>query len=100
MAEKLTREIITQSLESSLQNDWSLNDSGDQIERLFEFSNYYQTMAFANAVAWNAHQKDHHPDMLITYKTCRITFTTHSAGGLTQLDFDSARTLDQLASNE
>jgi len=37
------------------------------ILRTITFKDYYETMAFVNAVAWIAHQHDHHPDMEVHY---------------------------------
>jgi 4a-hydroxytetrahydrobiopterin dehydratase len=66
---------------------WELNDSGNEIRRTFEFKNYYQTMAFVNALAWLAHREDHHPDIELSYKRCRVRYSTHAIGGLSENDF-------------
>ena len=66
------------------------------IVKTFPFENYYETVSFVNAVAWIANQADHHPDILFGYKTCQITYTTHSANGLTENDFICAAKTDAL----
>ena len=99
MAGILTSSGITRGLEK-LHADWALDDTGIQIQRTFVFKNYYECMAFTNAVAWVAHQQNHHPDMLITYKTCHVVYSTHSAGGLTSKDFESAGEADRLIAHE
>lgn len=38
--------------------DWKY-DQG-KITRIFRFPDFHRTMAFVNAVAWMAHQEDHH----------------------------------------
>jgi len=58
--------------------EWSRQ--GRAIERTFEFKNYFQTMAFVNAVAWIAHCGDHHPEMVVSYNRCRIQLSTHAIG--------------------
>ena len=75
--------------------EWE-NLSGKAIVRTFKFENYYQTMAFVNAVAFIAHGQDHHPDLQVGYNKCRIEFSTHSAGGLSEKDFEAAREVDAL----
>ena len=95
MATKLSSAEI-QTSRQLLHADWSLNDDSDIIRRTFNFDNYYQTMAFANSVAWISHRQNHHSDMLISYKTCRIDFSTHSVGGLSELDFICAQAIDKL----
>ena len=69
---------------------------GDQISKIYLFKNYYRTMAFVNAAAYVSHQEDHHPDMLVSYKTCAVTYTTHAIGGLSENDFICAAKLDAL----
>jgi 4a-hydroxytetrahydrobiopterin dehydratase len=69
---------------------------GDAIAKTFNFKNYYETMAFANAVAWIAHQQNHHPDMEVGYNKCTLRYSTHSAGGLTKNDFICAARVEQL----
>jgi 4a-hydroxytetrahydrobiopterin dehydratase len=64
---------------------WNLGDG--EISRRFEFKNFYQTMAFVNAVAWVAHGENHHPDLEVSYRICRVRYTTHAVGGLSENDF-------------
>jgi 4a-hydroxytetrahydrobiopterin dehydratase len=51
-------------------------------------------MAFVNHVAGLAEAMDHHPDILIQYRKVKLTLSTHSAGGLTELDFALAQKID------
>lgn len=80
----------------SINADWLLDTNAQTITRKVELKNYYQAMAFANSVAWIAHQNDHHPDMTITYRHCLLGFTTHSVGGLSINDFICAAKIDAL----
>lgn len=84
------------ALWSSVNDDWLLDTDEQTITRKIAFKNYYQTMAFANSVAWIAHQNDHHPDMTITYRHCQLCFTTHSVSGLSINDFICAAKIDAL----
>lgn len=70
--------------------------AGGEISKEFRFKNYHQTLAFVNAVAWVAHRENHHPDMLVGYNTCRITYTTHAIGGLSENDFICAARVEAL----
>lgn len=69
---------------------------GKEITKTYTFRNYYQTMAFVNASAYISHREDHHPDLLVSYKTCKVTYTTHAIGGLSENDFICAAKLDAL----
>jgi 4a-hydroxytetrahydrobiopterin dehydratase len=53
-------------------------------------------MAFVNAMAWIAHQQDHHPDFCSGYRHCEITYSTHAIGGLSINDFICAARIDRL----
>jgi len=66
------------------------------IVKRFEFKNYYQTMAFVNAVAWIAHTEDHHPDLEVSYRFCRVRYSTHAVGGLSENDFICAAKVEGL----
>ena len=66
------------------------------IGKTFEFKNYYQTIAFVNAVAWLSHREDHHPDMNVGYNKCRVVYSTHAIGGLSENDFICAAKVDAL----
>src|SRR5690606_8959338 len=44
----------------------------ERLVREFRFDNYYATMAFVNAVAWIAHQQDHHPELTVGYNRCTV----------------------------
>ncbi len=69
---------------------------GGRIMKTFAFKNYFRTMAFVNAVAYVAHAEDHHPDLLVTYKECTVTYSTHAIGGLSENDFICAARIDAL----
>jgi 4a-hydroxytetrahydrobiopterin dehydratase len=73
---------------------WELQDGA--ITRRFEFRNFYQTMAFVNAVAWIAHGEDHHPDLEVSYRSCLVKYSTHAVGGLSENDFICAARVDAL----
>jgi len=70
--------------------------AGEEIRKTYSFRNYYETMAFVNAIAWLAHQADHHPDLEVGYNRCTVRYSTHSAGGVTEKDFDCAGQVEAL----
>ncbi|CAM3633586.1 4a-hydroxytetrahydrobiopterin dehydratase [Roseateles saccharophilus] len=65
---------------------WLPDAEAKVIGRRFGFDNFYQVMAFVDAVAEIAHAQDHHPEMLVGYNACTVSWTTHSRGGLTLND--------------
>ena len=67
---------------------------GKTISKTWSFDNFYQTMAFVNAVAWVAHHEDHHPDMMVGYNRCRVEFSTHSIDGISENDLICAAKIE------
>ncbi|HLV66722.1 MAG TPA: 4a-hydroxytetrahydrobiopterin dehydratase [Polyangiaceae bacterium] len=77
---------------------FALEGEGTRISRTFRFTNYYETMAFVNAVAFIAHREDHHPDLEVHYRTCKVTYSTHAISGLSKNDFICAAKVNALFS--
>jgi 4a-hydroxytetrahydrobiopterin dehydratase len=73
---------------------WILEDG--KLIKLYPFRNYYETMAFVNALAWISHREDHHPDLEVGYNKCKVAYWTHAVGGLSENDFICAAKADQL----
>jgi 4a-hydroxytetrahydrobiopterin dehydratase len=74
--------------------DWEYRDGA--IHRHFNFPTFMSAIAFVNRVAELAEQEDHHPDILITYRTVALTLSTHSEGGVTEKDISLAHRADRL----
>src|SRR5687768_8704629 len=76
---------------------WTLD--GDAIRKQFTFDGFASAVAFVVRIGFDAEAADHHPDVLISnYKKVTLTFTTHSAGGLTEKDFAAAEKADAVFS--
>jgi 4a-hydroxytetrahydrobiopterin dehydratase len=85
------REVMRQ-----LHADWHLGPDDKSIHRAFAFKNFYHTMSFVNAVAHIANTEGHHPDLEVGYNYCRMKFTTHAIGGLSENDFICAAKVDEV----
>lgn len=75
---------------------WDIQSSGNEIVRSFHFKDYYQTIAFVNAIAWISHHENHHPDLEVSYNHCLVKYSTHAIGGLSENDFICAAKIDKL----
>ncbi len=84
------------ALMRKLADGWALNEAATEIRRDFKFRNYYETMAFVNAVAYMAHQEDHHPDLEVGWGHCLVRYSTHAVRGLSENDFICAAKVDAL----
>ena len=92
MAELLEQDEIATKLKAS---EWRRED--DEIVRDWTFENFREAIDFVNRVAEAAEAANHHPDILVHgWNKVRLSLTNHSAGGLTQADFDMAERIDSL----
>lgn len=76
---------------------WSVVEDGAAIARTFRFADYYRTMAFVNALAFIAHQEDHHPDLSVHYDRVVVRYSTHDVGGPSENDLVCAAKASRLA---
>lgn len=71
--------------------------SAGALEKTFSFHAYRDGVAFAVAVAMVADQRDHHPDIALGYARVTVRWSTHDAGGITELDRELAKLSDEIA---
>ena len=74
---------------------WTLADG--KLHRELTFADFTQAFAFMTDVAREADALDHHPEWFNVYNRVVIDLNTHDAGGITTLDFDLARRVEDLA---
>lgn len=66
---------------------WKIDTAAGTIGREFVFADFVQAFSFMTEVALAAEKHGHHPEWSNVYGSVSIRFTTHDAGGLTDLDF-------------
>jgi 4a-hydroxytetrahydrobiopterin dehydratase len=76
---------------------WTYTETA--ITRDFKFENFVDAFSFMTAIALEAEKMDHHPDWSNVYNQVKIALNTHSAMGITQLDFDLAGRIDAIYKN-
>jgi 4a-hydroxytetrahydrobiopterin dehydratase len=79
-----------EALMPQLAAGWTLAPDAKRLDRAYTFKDFYRTMSFVNAVAHVANVEDHHPDLEIGYDYCRVRYSTHAIGGLSNTAFTSA----------
>lgn len=89
----LTDEEIGRQLEAL--DGWSRD--GDVIRSTYKAPTFAEGIEFVRLVAADADQMNHHPDIEISYTTVRWALSTHSEGGLTQLDIELAHRIAEAA---
>jgi 4a-hydroxytetrahydrobiopterin dehydratase len=92
MAQLLTDDEISSRLEGL---DWERQ--GEQIVRDLKFADFREAIAFVDRVANAAEEANHHPDILVHgWNKVRLSITNHSAGGLTEADFELAGKIETM----
>ncbi len=71
---------------------WTVEEN--QLQKTYTFDRYADGVLFTVACARIAELKDHHPDLLLTYKRVRVALSTHSEGGITEKDVEMARFIE------
>ena len=90
---KLTEEEVSEELKKI--SSWTAE--GNSIRKIFKTEGFPQTMGLVTAICGLCQQFDHHPDYLtLKYSSVEVSFSTHSAGGLTLKDFEIALEINKL----
>jgi len=88
----LDEKKIVQSLRSA--KGWKRIE--DEIQKTFVHKDFARAMGFVQSVALLAEKMNHHPDIDIRWNKVTLRLSTHSAGGLTELDFALAEQINKL----
>ena len=92
LAEKLSTEDIAAGL-----NDlpgWTL--ANEKLRREFKFASFVEAFGFMTSAAIEAEKMNHHPEWFNVYNKVIVELTTHDAGGITELDFELAKKMNNL----
>ena len=74
--------------------DWARD--GGEIVKVWRGQDFAGALAFVNAVGALAEAVDHHPDIDIRWNVVTLRLSTHSAGGITDLDLELAARVEAL----
>ena len=92
----LSDDEITRGLQSL--PGWSLSADKTSILTSIELVDFVAALDLVNLVGREAEQSQHHPDIDIRWNVVRLAVSTHSEGGLTQLDIELAHRINGLLS--
>lgn len=69
----------------------------DTLTRSIEFADFLTAVEFINRIAPRCEELDHHPDLALRWRSVELQLSTHSAGGVTDLDTTLAQIVDEIA---
>ena len=95
MPDLLTNDALAEVLADL--DGWSLVEDGTAIEAEFSFKGFNAAFGFMTRVALAAERQNHHPEWSNVYNSVTIRWTTHSEGGVTELDVKLARACSRFA---
>jgi 4a-hydroxytetrahydrobiopterin dehydratase len=93
----MSRDRIGAEVATTQLNGWLAVVGRDAIAKSYKFKDFKSAWAFMTQAALKAEQMDHHPEWLNVYNKVEVTLATHDAGGVTALDVELARFMDQVA---
>jgi 4a-hydroxytetrahydrobiopterin dehydratase len=76
---------------------WSAAADRDAITRTFKFKDFNTAFGFMTRTALAAEKLDHHPEWFNVYNRVDVLLSTHDAGGVTALDVQLAKIMDEAA---
>jgi 4a-hydroxytetrahydrobiopterin dehydratase len=95
MARDLLNQDAVDAALGTLHAGWS--GSTASLKRSIEFADFATAVEFVNRLAPACEQLDHHPDLALRWRWVDLELSTHSAGGVTEMDVALARQVDEVA---
>jgi 4a-hydroxytetrahydrobiopterin dehydratase len=93
-AQRLDQDAIDEQL-ASRHPDWT--GTTEKLSRSIEFATFLTAADFVNRIAPRCEELDHHPDLALRWRWVDVRLSTHSAGGVTELDLTLAGIVDEVA---
>ena len=74
-------------------SEWSFD--GKWIRKTYKTHSWKSTLMVVNAIGHLAELAWHHPDLVVSYAFVEVKLMNHAKKGITQLDFDLAKKIDE-----
>lgn len=91
LLEGVEREEALKSL-----SGWKVMENRDAIQKSYQFDDFIQAFGFMTKVAIVSEKMGHHPEWFNVYNKVDVVLSTHDCSGLSLLDIDLAKKMDQL----
>jgi 4a-hydroxytetrahydrobiopterin dehydratase len=76
---------------------WKAADGRDALTKTFRFADFNAAFGWMSRVALAAEKLDHHPEWFNVYSRVEVLLATHDADGVTELDVELAKFMDEAA---
>lgn len=74
--------------------EWEFRENA--LERVYQGKSYMDALEKLNAIAQASEAADHHPDLILSWRKLTVRYWTHTAQGVTELDFQLARQVEEV----
>ena len=89
--------LSAQEIDDKLKEIIGWSFSNNNIAKEFQLQNFKSAISFVNKIGEEAEKMDHHPNIFLhSWNKVKITISTHSAGGVTQNDFNLAKRIEEI----
>jgi 4a-hydroxytetrahydrobiopterin dehydratase len=95
LTEALSAEVIHERMETL--SSWQVKDNA--LERVYNAGSYVEGLEKLNAIAQLSEAENHHPELTLAWRKLTVRYWTHTAHGITQLDFQLARKAEAILSS-
>lgn len=92
-----TTKLTDSQIETELAKTAGWSRAGDKLTRSLAFEDFVTAFGFMASAALVAERMNHHPEWSNVYRTVKVDLSTHDAGGITTLDFELARAMNEIA---
>ena len=94
-----SKKLSSEQIKAALDELPHWTRDGETLTREYTFATYPDAISFVTRLAFAAEANDHHPDLVVNYKRVKVTWSTHSEGGVTEKDAAGARQSDVIAAS-
>lgn len=90
--------LTSEQIEANLKTLPHWQFRGNALERVYDGQSYLDALEKLNAIARLSESADHHPNLSLNWKRLTVRYWTHTAHGVTDLDFELAHQVEKLFS--
>jgi 4a-hydroxytetrahydrobiopterin dehydratase len=89
----LSKEDLQKSIATDLGREWELKDG--KLVKSFQFSSFMDAINFVNEIAKIAETLDHHPIIIINWKSVKLSLKSFDIDAITKRDIALAREIEK-----
>nr|WP_298793646.1 4a-hydroxytetrahydrobiopterin dehydratase [uncultured Allomuricauda sp.] len=93
------QKLSDSQVEEAIKNLDGWTYENGSICKSFVFKDFKEAFSIMTRIAFEAEQQNHHPNWENVYNQLTVKLNTHDAGGITQYDFNLAKSIENIVGN-